>query len=169
MDLPGSFLLSGVKKINYKKTPFDCGGKKIKIFLYNADKKCALLYFAFSWMRSGNGFISFGRHDPMEDIREKIERVLKTEQEADQILENARHRKVSMIGETRKRIQEFLEASQLEAEKQIDLEEKRVKEETAKEIQVIREKTASEIETIQAKGNENMADAASIILRSILE
>jgi len=105
----------------------------------------------------------------MEDIREKIERVLKTEQEADQILENARHRKVSMIGETRKRIQEFLEASQLEAEKQIDLEEKRVKEETAKEIQVIREKTASEIETIQAKGNENMADAASIILRSILE
>jgi F0F1-type ATP synthase membrane subunit b/b' len=104
----------------------------------------------------------------VEDIKEKIEQVLGTEDEAKSTIENAQREKERLLSEARQKVMEMLEAAREEAGMIIAGQKKLVEEETLAEIDGKRRRTNEEIQSLIASGRKNIPSAVSFIVKSLI-
>lgn len=104
----------------------------------------------------------------MDAIREKIEQVLKAEEEAKRMIEDARNQCDQILRNAREKVREITETMMAEADT-IILEEKAGKEaETARIISDLKRKSEAEIQTLKHIGTGNIPVASSHIIHSIM-
>jgi len=104
----------------------------------------------------------------VEDIKEKIERVLGAEDGAKSTIENAQKEKERLLSEVHQKVKEMLESARKEAGKIIAERKKLIEEETSAEIDSIHQRTNEEIQSLIALGQKNVPSAVSFIVQSLI-
>jgi cell division septum initiation protein DivIVA len=105
----------------------------------------------------------------VEDIKEKIEQVLGTEDEAKSTIENAQKEKEHLLSEAHQKVKEMLASAREEAGAIIAGQKKLIEEETSAEIDGKRRRTNEEIQSLIALGQKNIASAVSFIVGSLIK
>jgi len=105
----------------------------------------------------------------VDAIREKIEQVLKAEEEAKRMIEDARNQCDQILRNAREKVREITETMMAEAENTIALEKVRMEKETNRILEEFHRRTGKEIDAIQEIGTRNITSAVSYIVKSIME
>jgi vacuolar-type H+-ATPase subunit H len=105
----------------------------------------------------------------VDAIREKIEQVLKAEEEAKRMIEDARNQCDRILRNAREKVREITETMMAEAENTIALEKVRMEKETNRILEEFHRRTGKESDAIREIGTRNITPAVSYIVKSIME
>lgn len=102
-------------------------------------------------------------------IKEKIEQVLKSEEDARQIIESGQKEADSILAQTADKIRQIEMELMKQAEETISREKMAMNEEASKMIREMETQIGKDILSIEQKGKRNLPSAVDYILNRILE
>ncbi|MBN1899913.1 hypothetical protein JW926_01145 [Candidatus Sumerlaeota bacterium] len=105
----------------------------------------------------------------MNIIKEKIEQVLKSEEDARQIIESGQKEADSILAQTADKIRQIEMELMKQAEETISREKMAMNEEASKMIREMETQIGKDILSIEQKGKRNLPSAVDYILNRILE